>query len=367
MEFVGAGIFIVGGAALVGVALMAGKIARHLATHGAAVSWRALAGDRAELTFTDVGSMGFTDPVLEGKVGGVPVKVHIWDEPQGKTSRRVTVYRAELQNVLPARLRFQVEGVGWKLLQGLGLKDIEVGDDGIDDALRITSADPGATLEVMQGERTRHALRTVLRANLRVILEDRVLKLLQVGVADREIGTRYLEFVELIRALDGALSRPWSRMAEREGLSLRRSRRRTRVEGQWGGLNLTAVADSGGGGDPCRSRIQVGIPGELPRGLWITRRDEDAPAGCLDLPDPVVGHMLCVRCQRPELAVELLDDDDLRAALLEVVHGHPGSRVQGDAVVLEVDQFLGEAIEEKVAMAVNLARALGERSARLAT
>ncbi|MDP7114259.1 MAG: hypothetical protein QGH45_19965, partial [Myxococcota bacterium] len=94
MEPIGIGLFVVGGAALFGVALVAGRIARHVATNGPAVSWRAPADDRLELLFRDAGSMGFMDPVLKGKTEGIPLEIDIWDEPQGKTSRRVTRYRA---------------------------------------------------------------------------------------------------------------------------------------------------------------------------------------------------------------------------------------------------------------------------------
>lgn len=361
MEPVGVALFVIGGVALVGAALFAGRVARHLATHGPSVSWRALAAERGELTFTDVGSMGFMDPLLTGEIDGFDLKIEIWDEPQGKTSRRVTRMTARIPGLLPADLRLQVEGVGWKLLGGLGLKDLQVGDERIDDALRITSSDPAAALAALRNPEVGTAFRSVLGDDLRVTLEGRELKILQVGVADREIGQRYDRLLVLARAVDGALVAPWRRMAAAHGLSLKADDRRVRVDGEWAGMALTASAGRWSGG-ASRTSVRVRVPAELPRDLWIVRRDEAAPEGCLDLPDPVIGHLLCVRCPRPELVPALLDDDELRTLLLEVVHGHPGSVIQNDTVTLEIDGFATNGIEHEVDLAARLARALAARA-----
>ncbi len=361
MEPLGVAAFVVGGVALLGAALFAGRVGRHLATHGPSVSWRALAAERAELTFTDIGSMGFMDPLLTGEIDGFEIKIEIWDEPQGKRSRRVTRMNARLPGLLPPGLRLQVEGVGWKLLGGLGLKDIQVGDAQIDSALRITSTDPAAAVAAFRSPAVGAAIRSVLDQNLRVILEGRDLKVLQVGVADREVGERYDQLLAVARAVSGALTEPWRRMAQAHGLVLKVDDRRVRVDGRWAGLQMTATAGRWAEGRT-RTSIRVRVPAELPRDLWILRRDEVAPEGCLDLPDPVIGHLLCVRCPRPGIVPALLDDDELRTLLLEVIHGHPGSAVQNNGVMLEVEDFVTGEIEHEVDLAARLARALAARA-----
>ncbi len=302
------------------------------------------------------------DPKLTGEIDGLRVKVQVWDEPRGKSSRRVTLLSANLPGLLPAGLRLQVEGMGWKLLQGLGLADLETGDEWIDRSLRITAEDSPAALAMMRDSAVRTALRSILGDRLRVTLEGRALRVLRVGVADREIGQRYDQLLALARAMDAALVLPWHRLANSRGLALRVDGRRLRIEGDWDDLALVATAGRGRDGAVSRTEIRVRVPAPLPRGLWITRRDEEAPPGCLDLPDPVIGHLLCVRCARVEAAAELLDDDELRGLLLEVVHGHPGSTVQGDTVILRLGVFVTREIEDRIGLVCHLARSLAQRA-----
>jgi len=176
---------------------------------------------------------------------------------------------------------------------------------------------------------------------------------------------RYVrQVLQLTQALTEVALLPFRRLAARHGLREDLIYERIQLEGQVDGQELTVFGGLLPGKPGPWTVIDVSMPEALPQGLRVALRDRRGHEPRLRLGDPILDPLLHVECRQPERARRLLADDELRGALLEVVHGHPGSCVGDDAVTLEVEGLAGEEldglVEAVLALAASLRRRVGE-------
>jgi hypothetical protein len=100
-------------------------------------------------------------------------------------------------------------------------------------------------------------------------------------------------------------------------------------------------------------------------GLRIAHKDHARLQGWLPLAapvgNPVVDMMLAAKASDRGLLERLLADEELTAALLEVLHGHPGSELSASGLKLQLRGHLARDLLEPVEQALTLARALRAR------
>ncbi len=95
----------------------------------------------------------------------------------------------------------------------------------------------------------------------------------------------------------------------------------------------------------------------LPPRLSIVH-GERARGARTDTHNPVLDHLLAVRCPDPEAARALVARPGVDEALLPVVHGHPGSALYDDRVRLVCEGKLRRGLAEAVDLVLTLARAI---------
>ena len=155
-------------------------------------------------------------------------------------------------------------------------------------------------------------------------------------------------------ALEEAPCRPFSELIERRGWTAG-EHPALRADGEIDGLQVRvryrfdAV--------PPHTEVRVEVPNLEVLGLRVTLPESADGAG-LNTGDPIVDRLLHVNGRPAEAVIRLLRDDELRARMLEVVHGHPGSAVRRGAVVLTVPGYDMSLIDRRIDLAVSLANAL---------
>ena len=150
---------------------------------------------------------------------------------------------------------------------------------------------------------------------------------------EEDFDARIDELLERVRAMEDAFDTPWREAGARFGL-----RPEPRVGARLPTLSGTVDAD------PVRMlqrEDELGTFIEV-RARWTNPRLgalEVARKGLLaeeiDLDNPVLGMLLSAWSDQPEAVRARFADDTVTEALLEVVHGHEGSRVLPSWVVLQ--------------------------------
>jgi len=158
-----------------------------------------------------------------------------------------------------------------------------------------------------------------------------------------------LEWVaKLAHAFDHAWRLPWEDARETLGL-------------EWKGADLIGVIDD----VPIRAseiptptgwRIEIAaeLHPPLAQGFLIRRG-----SGGMDTGDMMLDAALRVQSSTPEQTREMLNRPGVREPLLELIHGHPASRVSTDGIDFRSDRWLsGEELVLHIRMAVTLALGL---------
>jgi hypothetical protein len=152
--------------------------------------------------------------------------------------------------------------------------------------------------------------------------------------------------------LEGAMRVGLDALAARRGHPLKGDT----VEGHHEGLPWLARVASHGG------EVRVDLVDGGPRHLSIVAPDAAAPLGVpVTLPNPILGRLVQIRAADPAAVAALLDEEATEA-VLAVVRGHPGARVQDGEVFVPVGEvFDPEAFAAALDDALRLARALCTR------
>lgn len=101
-------------------------------------------------------------PRIHGLYQGVQVVVQNEVHGSGKNRRTYTRFTAHFHRVLPGGMHVTAEGLGDKIVKFFGGQDIQLGQDGVDRALRIKGADPGQVREVLGDRALRAAVATFI-------------------------------------------------------------------------------------------------------------------------------------------------------------------------------------------------------------
>ena len=97
--------------------------------------------------------------VIVGTVDGARIAIHLESRGSGKSRTTFTVVRAEYPRPLPFELRIGYEGALTRLGKVLfGLRDVEIGDEEFDRAIRIKTVDEAAAKLIFARPEARAAI-----------------------------------------------------------------------------------------------------------------------------------------------------------------------------------------------------------------
>ncbi len=319
-------------------------------------------------------------------------------EPGGISQRAAAVVqrpvgKVRLQRASPAQaeagLSLQIEITLSELLPGFSLRPklVQLGMEALlaesgtwsesgalNSAYRILKSDPETTEALLKGEVTRclaHLHELPQWGSLRVSLEpqpSRGTSLLRVVRGDwPEHPEALTKLVDTSCALGQALVDRW--LAPWLAASLHWKLKFVRIpgsysrslEGQVEGFRIS-VHELHAVGRPI---TEIVILQDSIHGLRIAHKDHARLQGWLPLAapvgNPVVDMMLAAKASDRGLLERLLADEELTAALLEVLHGHPGSELSASGLKLQLRGHLARDLLEPVEQALTLARALRAR------
>ncbi len=172
-------------------------------------------------------------------------------------------------------------------------------------------------------------------------------------------------FVEAGLALGRALlevaDAPWLRLATRPGLELSREGPHGRpvLRGELDGIALDLAVREG----PFRwaPTLVLGFP-TLPGLVMRASQDGDPPVGerwRVATGNPVLDGMIYTTADEPQRLRSVLRDPALTPLLMEVLHGHPGSNLDHQGLVIWAPGVAGVRLDELVDLGLELARAFG--------
>jgi len=290
-----------------------------------------------------------------GELQGQAVEVCIATVGISNHRSQVTQVSVDTGGRLPSALRISPVEQGLPFAD-LGLRTMKTGDPAIDVACAISADDGFNARLVLQDPLVRRRLRG-LSGRLRLrggIFEVRFSRISAVG-----LGERVWKAIDMAQALLDSVERPMSELAKLHGLTKRVLPGGLALEGRLRDLEVIIESGSPEGRD-LRTLIQVARPEGVPPDLGVVLKEEGLG---LELGDPILDPLLSVTCSDEDAARTLLMDDELRGCLLAVVHGHPGSRVEEGAVLLEVPGLAGPETDELLVEALALGAALAGRVA----
>jgi len=289
---------------------------------------------------------------VTGSVDGCPVEIRMllgsrYEDYGGSTSIRVAV-----TDTIPGGLRITPEP---QTLLGALDQDIQVGDRLIDDRCEIQARDPDLARAVMGDPAVRAAIKPLLSRRARLWLSRYQLEGRFDGRFRSDMDLCLDQLLELATVLERSPARSFRELEDRKGWSPG-GRSALRADGEVDGLTVRVRYRDDAG--PPHTAVRVEVPGLEPGDLRVTLPEYGGDGDGLSTGDPIVDRLLWVDGANAERVTRLLRDDDLRAALLEVVHGHPGSAVRGGAVLLAVPGYDLSRIDHRIALATSLANAL---------
>lgn len=160
-------------------------------------------------------------------------------------------------------------------------------------------------------------------------------------VPRRELGARLAELAVVVRELEAEVAAPWIELGKRHGLEPEwiDGPLLPRLVGHHEGrvLRLVEAEDDSGRYLEIRARWENAALGALE----VARKDELVDAS--DFENPVLDMLLCARSDQMTAVRAAFQDTALTEAVLEVVHGHHGSRVYPGWVVLQTRRGASEA------------------------
>ncbi len=291
---------------------------------------------------------------ISGEIEGRPVTVRMNITPDSNTFQRLTTIGTRLARALPSGLRISPDpNAVFKLPTG----DIQVGDRTIDSRCEIHARDPGLARAVLGDAEVRAALRPLLESGATIWLSGEELRSAHPGRITDPLDLRVTQTLALAAALEEAPERPFAGLAERRDWDATVLGGNLLVEGVEDGFAVSVRYHQDKG--PMHTAVRVVVPGLDERlALHVTVPEFGGAQPSLALGDPIVDRLLYVHGNDADAVAALLRDDDLRAELLEVVHGHPGSAVRHGAVLLAVPGYDLSGVDHRLDLALALARSL---------
>lgn len=311
--------------------------------------------------------------LASGNLDGIGLSLR-YHQPQALPDRmRVLTARARLTLELdlpvrmPAGQRVVTMGVVEGLATALGGQDVVLGMGYLDDRLRVMSDAPEQTRILLTQPRVLELLDRCAR-NIDLELDLRGARLqVQVQREARIILRPIVELVlELGQALVDAAEEPWRRIAASCGLEIEgvASLERRVLVGVVGGVELRVNQGIDRDSDQPRTQVTATISPMLPGGLRVRARQRGVAAGGVGAGDPVLDSVVDVQATDVAAARWILQQDEVIAPLLEVLHAHPDSYVHPRAVILSMPGLVEADLPALVHKAVALARVLSAAAAR---
>ena len=249
---------------------------------------------------------------------------------------------------LPRGLHLRPETAGSETLRYMGVQDVQIGESSLDSALHVSCDQPERLRALAATEAGQRALRTLAANPALSVYRGQVR-------CDAE-GERPERLVAMLEAasgvavdLEAAVRLGLVGFAESLGLPASGNR----VEGERDGIRFSAELHPG------RGRLVVALPLGAPEGLCIVRAGAPDPGGHpVPLANPILGRLVMVRAQVPGVAARALDEQATQA-VLAVVRGHEGARVEDGAITIPVDDVhdanaFAAALEDGLALARSL-------------
>lgn len=285
------------------------------------------------------------------------VRLRRWSEDQGgkNTTDWWTITEYELPRDLPGFL--SVRQVGFfdhlgKVFGGtpdlqLGLADLDEALQigivhGQDDEARALLLDPTVTdrLRALQSSKCTWRLK---HGKLRVGFRGQ----------HKNVGPRGLRLgIDTVKAMDAVLGPPWIELARELDCTLVEPA--PTLQGHIDGVPIRVQVQRQDG------RILTWILGwfepHLPEGTEVIHRNRN-PKGDV-LGDGILDKMVRVESPDPDTLRQRLATDAVRGPLLEVVHGHVGSQLRHDRIMLRIRGRCGARLRERVRLVTDLAKAL---------
>lgn len=308
--------------------------------------WRRAAEDRG--LRLRVGSVEI-DTVITGVLDGRRCSV------QFRGSSKVvvqTVFTVRTVLALPPGLSVRHLDEMDRLLITLGGLDVEIGIHALDRSLRFRGRNPRAVKMIFAGQAVRDAAEALVNTGTDgSCIEDDEVRLVVPGLVGSGVGPWLDVAHQLAGALDEAFVAPWRRFTDACAMVLLTRDDHLLVEGELHGISVDVRASWSD------TVVKAGVLGGVPGGMRARKRQADDSAG-IRLQDPILNRMLFVEGDELSAIESWVVDDRVRESMLEVLHGHPGSEVGLDGVVLRTELLDESQIAEKIELAVALARGL---------
>lgn len=304
--------------------------------------------------------LSYNDRVISGALDGRDLSIRTRIGQADDSLALLTVVRMRLRASVPGRLRITPER---QSIERVLMPDIQIGDSTIDRHCTIECNDADLARKILGDADVRATLKPVLEAGGRIWLTEYHVEVAYRGQLTADLHRRVTQTTTLATALERAPGRPFRALAERLGWETPELPGGPWAGGTLGELTVRVRYREGKG--PPHTVVRVQVPGLDRLGLYVSLEDYAGAAPRLELGDPIVDRLLHVHGTDEEAVRTLLRGDDLRAELLEVVHGHAGSAVARGAVMLAVPGFASDRLEELLDRAVALAERLLEGLARL--
>ena len=300
----------------------------------------------------------FKHPSLSGVVDGYPVEVTVQARSHGRNKVPYTVVKTYTGRLMPEGMQVTQENLSTSLSKLVGGQDVVIGDDILDMKLRFRGSQPDQIRALFADEAVRDEAFLLLAQSSFSRVHGQQVILEAPGRSGAPVEEMIAGVVKLARALDDARLRPWQDLAARHGLTLHDEGEVLRLSGALHGQPIALHINL----QHSTAHISAPITG-LPEGLLVTA---DRTGDTLRLGDPILDGMVSVAGEDAEAIRALLRDDDLRGALLAVVHG-AGGVVRADGVSLEAVGAIGEDVEARMvevsALAARLCARLQDRPA----
>ncbi len=299
--------------------------------------------------------------VIEGVLDGYDVAVRLTSARRKRSGiARDTSVEVHLGDQPPAGLQFITSTLFDRVVETFSQAEIESGDEAIDGTLAFYARDLPLGRCMLRTAAVREAFHHWLEDANYASLKGQKLFIQYDGCEHIDVGEKVTAAVGLARALECSVWTPFEQLGEAHGFQLRMRRDRAEVRGRTDDRLdvrvLGQLARKGG----AATTIRVEVPW-LPEELRVAYRDVGGEPGNVEFTDPIMGRLLAVEAEDPDAARQLLQDDDIRADLLAVVHGHPASTVANGQVMLEVPGVPFGELEELLELALALGRSLRGR------
>ena len=289
---------------------------------------------------------------LVGTHDGVLVRVYSKDHGGSSDVAWWTHVRCTILSELPPEMVVANQGFFGHMSDMFGAKDIQLGND-LDPVLRIGGLHEAEIRELLNSRTVNARLTDLLEASGRIELSGRSLEIRTRGShLDNTAGPLRLA-TSLVNGLHDAGDGQWRRFAEEH--ELRRFADTGVIEGRIDGVKLRIELRY-----PDRPHRQTvvaaGFRPTLPDETKIQHNRFDV--GDTKLGDPILDGMISVHTSDPAALAARISSDEVRGALLEVVHGYQGSVLTADGVHLVHDGRLLSELPKAVDAVVALVKAL---------